>query len=385
MKAKFTLLFIGLMCIYLGGFSQALTKIAVLTIDSKGMETDPISLGNLARIELQKIGEFEVIDRYDMEELLSQAEVDFQQCYSKTCLVKAGEILGADKLLTGNIERFGEKIMLILRLVNVANKSIEKTIVNEYISYEQEVQKMLEVSINYIFERENDPALIHGLTYTSTVLSVQPTKQLNNGPRIGMAYVFGDTKDRLQAPKSEGGYDAYPFVSQIGYQHEFQYMSSGNFQALVEALILVSGMEQSLFIPNVVFMNGFRHKKSGFEIAFGPSIGVRKMADGYFREYEGGEKKWHLEDEWNEVDPDGAPLPNPNEIVQQIDSRGEFSVFSRWVWAMGVTFHSGNLNIPVNLYVTPLKRDVQVGFSVGFNVQKYNRKSPKVKAEAIEN
>lgn len=381
MLKKILLLLMGLICFKLDVLPQAHTKVAVLTIDSKGMDTDPISLGNLARVELQKIGNFEVIDRYDMEELLGTTDIDWQNCYSKTCLVEAGKVLSADKLVTGNIERFGEKIMVILRLVNVGNNSIEKTIVNEYVNYEQEVQKMLELSINNIFDRQNDPMLLHGLTYTSSVLTVQPTKQLNNGPRVGMAYVIGETGDRLMAPTDEGGYDMFPIVSQIGYQHEFQYMSSGNFQALIEVLILASGLEQSMFIPNVVVLNGFRHKQSGLEIAFGPSVGLRKMATGYFDTSEGGDEKWHLATEWNFRDENGDPIPNPNKTETLIDSRGEFSVFSRWIWAVGKTFRSGSLNIPINIYAAPLRRDVQVGLSVGFNVQKFrnNTKSPKPK------
>ena len=382
MKTKFTILLIGLLSMSMSLFSQDMLTVGVLTIDSKGLNADPISLGNLARIELQKISEFEVIDRYDMEELLTSTDIDFQNCYSKTCLVKAGEVLGAEKLITGYVEKFGQKIMIILRLINVENNSIEKTIVNEYVNYEQEVQKMLEVSINNIFGRENDPALVHGLAYTSTVLTIQPVKQLNNGPRVGFAYIWGDAADRLTAPRSEGGYDIFPMISQIGYQQEFQYLSSGNFQALIEVLVLASGMEQSLFIPNAVIMNGFRHKKSGLEIAFGPTLGVRKMAKGYYAIEPGGDGKWHLENEWD-ANNEGAPIENPNEIQTLIDHRGEYTFFSRWVWAVGKTFRSGSLNIPINIYATPLKNNLQLGLSVGFNIQKYSSrgKAPKPAAE----
>ena len=354
-------------------FAQDMLTVGILTIDSKGLSADPISLGNLARIELQKIAEFEVIDRYDMEELLTTTDIDFQHCYSKTCLVKAGKVLGAEKLVTGYVEKFGEKIMIILRIINVETNSIEKTIVNEYVNYEQEVQKMLEVSINNIFDRENNPALVHGLAYTSTVLAVKPVKQLNNGPRVGFAYIWGDAADRMMAPRSQGGYDMYPMISQIGYQQEFQYLSSGNFQALIEVLFLASGMEQSLFIPNLVLMNGFRHKKSGLEIAFGPSLGIRRMAEGYYATQEGGDQQWHLAREWDAVDAEGKVISNPNELQTLIDSRGDYSFFSRWVWAVGKTFRSGNLNIPINIYATPLKNNLQVGLSVGFNIQKYAR------------
>jgi hypothetical protein len=356
--------------------AQQLVKVAVLNLDSKNLTMDPASLGNLARIELQKKSQFEVYDRYDMEAMLSADDFSWDDCYSKPCLVKAGELVKANKVLTGSAEMFGDKIMVILRMIDVSRNTVERTNVKEYVNIETEIQKMLELSINDLLGEANDPITEGNLAYVSSINTIAPTKSLNNGPRVGFAFITGQTADRMMAPKNEGGYDIMPFISQVGYQQEFQYMSSGNFQALVEVLVMASGLEQSLFIPNVVLMNGFRHQKSGFEIAFGPSIGARKMADGYFATVvteAGEEEKWFLEGEWNLRDDNGALLPNPNDIETQIDSRGDFNVFSRWIWAVGKTFRAGNLNMPVNVYGSILKRDKQIGLSVGFNVQKSKR------------
>ena len=86
----------------------------------------------------------------------------------------------------------------------------------------------------------------------------------------------------------------------------FQYLTAGNFNALVEFLPIVSGLEQGMFIPSVVFMNGFRFGEGNWEIAFGPSVGIRKMADGYYD----GENDWHLERDWyNQEPPSEEALP----------------------------------------------------------------------------
>ena len=65
------------------------------------------------------------------------------------------------------------------------------------------------------------------------------------------------------------GFGMLPIMTQFGYQMEWQYLSAGNLQALVEVIPLISGMDQGRFIPSLTLMNGFRHSKTGVEIAFG--------------------------------------------------------------------------------------------------------------------
>ena len=59
---------------------------------------------------------------------------------------------------------------------------------------------------------------------------------------------------------------------QFGYQFEWQYMSAGNMQALIEFIPLISGMEKGRFIPSVTLINGFRHSRTGWDSAFGDYI-----------------------------------------------------------------------------------------------------------------
>jgi hypothetical protein len=188
---------------------------------------------------------------------------------------------------------------------------------------------------------------------------------------MGIAYITGEKAKRLEAPKSKGGFDSYPYLSQLGYQYEIQYLSAGNFQALVEFLVVLSGLEQQLFNPNIVFMNGFRVGKSGWEIAFGPSVSLRQTAKGFYGKLDplqDIEDDWHLEKEWNETLGE-----NPYEIKENLDSRGDIVIGTGWIWAVGRTFRSGYLNIPVNFYVSPDKEGWYVGLSVGFNVSRTRR------------
>ncbi|MBL7783744.1 MAG: hypothetical protein JNM22_21085, partial [Saprospiraceae bacterium] len=73
-------------------FSQNTTalkeKVGVLYIDSKGFSLDPVQMGNLTRLELDKTGVYEVLDKYDVEYLIEKEGLKPDNCYGKICLVE---------------------------------------------------------------------------------------------------------------------------------------------------------------------------------------------------------------------------------------------------------------------------------------------------------
>lgn len=364
MKKMYFLSIVWMMICFVGLSAQPMERVAVLYIDAIDVDENPVSLGNLLRLELQKMEKFEVVDRYDMLDMLNGSEIDLTTCYSKRCLTKAGELLEADKVLSGSIERYGDKILITLKMLDLATGAIEKTDVSEYLNEPDQVQHMVKMSLNSLFTIENDPNLVNMLTYYSPLTVMPTTKIVNNGPRMGMAYFIGESADRLSAPLNQGGYDASPLMTQFGYQQEVRYMSSGNFSALVEFIPMISGLEQSRFLPSLVVLNGFREGKTGLEFAFGPSFGVRKMANGYYANNAEGQRTWYLANQW------ASEEPNPYPIINQLDSRGDVEFFTRWVWAVGKTFRSGYLNIPVNAFVSYNKDDWMLGLSFGFNIRR---------------
>ncbi len=146
---------------------------------------------------------------------------------------------------------------------------------------------------------------------------------------------------------------------QFGYQFEVQYLNEGNYQALFEFLPTITGFNQNVFIPSITIMNGFRDNKHGWEIAFGPTFNVVSKADGYYAN-----NSWHLKNEWHDT------TSNPNPIVQRMDSRGDYELQAGFIIAIGKTFKSGKLNIPVNLYIVPNKDGIRMGASFGFNAKR---------------
>jgi hypothetical protein len=148
----------------------------------------------------------------------------------------------------------------------------------------------------------------------------------------------------------------------FGYQHEVQYLSAGYFQALVEMIVAVNGLESGMFSPSLMIMNGLRFNNIGWEFGVGPIVRVAKTAKGYF-DHDG---KWKIS---NSLPLDATDL----RLIETIDSRGKVSLSSGMIIAVGKTFSSGYLNIPVNAYFSPRKEGNVFGLSFGFNVSKTNR------------
>ena len=339
-----------------GAFAQAKPAIAVLNIDTKGMVQDPQAMGYMVRLELEKTGVYSVLDRYETAEMLTKNNLQADNCFSKSCLVEAGKKLGVSKMLSGNIERFGEKIVITLRLIDVASGTIEKSEATEYLNL-PEVQKMISISVAKISGLQPDPALASVLIDYNTPIENANTSFTNNGPRMGVSYTIGDAAKRLRN-HGPGDFGAYPVIVQFAWQQEIAYISAGNFQALVEFIPAIGGLESSLLIPSLSVLQGFRVGKLGLEIALGPIFRLVKVADVY---YDAADGTWHLAK-------DGQAGSNPIKTLP--DTRGDLKLSTSLLVVAGVTIHSGYLNIPLNVYCVPRPDATVAGFSFGFNVHK---------------
>src|SRR3972149_22785 len=145
------------------GLKAQQEKIAVLNIDVQGMDYDKTSMGNLVRLELEKKGAYRVMDKYDINYIMEQNGFDASDCYGKICLVEAGKILQADKMLTGSMEKIDNKIIMIFRLIDVKNNAIVKADIMEYIDA-PERQRMISVSLNNILNLPNEKLILDQIT-----------------------------------------------------------------------------------------------------------------------------------------------------------------------------------------------------------------------------
>ncbi|NOZ36167.1 MAG: hypothetical protein GXO80_12835 [Chlorobi bacterium] len=120
-------------------------SLTVLNMDSQGMEYTPEQLGNLLRMEVEKLDKYEVTDRYDVAYLVEKNNLKIDNCYGKICLTEMGKLLKSDKMMSGSAELYGNKIILSIRLVDVKSDRIEKAEVMEFLKYPEQIQVMIRI------------------------------------------------------------------------------------------------------------------------------------------------------------------------------------------------------------------------------------------------
>ena len=338
-------------------------KVGVLYIDSKGFALDPVQMGNMTRLELDKTGIYEVLDKYDVEYLVEKEGLKLENCYGKICLTETGKKLRADKMLTGSVELLGERVVISFRLIDIGTESVEKSQVMEFLNLRPQVQLMIQLTIRAMLGLPNDPNIVNKLTkaddYVSALNLPEKAKLNLSGPRMGVTVFSGPQVQRIQDPERTGGFNARPVMFQFGYQFETTYLNQGGLQALFEFIPIITGLDQGQILPSISILHGVRSNKNGFEFAFGPVLYVNKEAEGFYNN-----GTWTRLTEWQLANPD---LPPPGEVESRLDSRGGPTLSSSFVFGFGKSFKSGKMNIPVNAFFIPNKEGHRFGLSVGFN------------------
>jgi hypothetical protein len=371
MKAKTYLVLVSCLIAFAGipalqaqTYPQSSTPlVAVFHIDTKGLNYDPVQMGNLVRLELEKTAQYRLIDRYDLDYLIEKNNLKLAGCYGALCLSGIGKVLNLDLILSGSVELAGDMIITHFRLINVKTEQIERSIIRQYLNIPKEVPEMVSLTIKEFYELPINAEVKRKLTkqndFDNMVNNPTEYRLASDGPRMGFTVFTGTSANRIRESKSKGGYDAFPMMFQFGYQFEKQYLNQGRYQALFEFIPMITGIDQQLFIPSLTIMNGFRDNFKGWEIAFGPTfsfIRSREWAEG-------------SDGTLYDIGTPGVQAPDDATIYDRLDSRGFPALTSGFIIAFGRTFKSGHMNLPINGYVIPSNNGARFGISFGFNAK----------------
>lgn len=342
------------------------SKVAIIEIDTRGlMKSQSFNLSEvpvtaLTRLELEKLKVYTMIDPYDLEYLVKRDSLRIERCFSTFCISEVAKKLGCDKVFTGSINTISDRIVISFKVYDSQTQNFDRTIVKEFLDLPASIPAMIRITLNEMYGISNNQDEVNTLT-RNFAFDEQRNNPFTNrlradGPRMGLTYFTGSTAALLQKPKKEGGFNAQPLMFQFGYQFEKQYLNQGNFQALFEVLPMVTGLDQGILIPSITLMNGIRNNSSGWEFAFGPSVAISTRAKGYYDT----NNQWHLAS-------DTMGSKTTPFLEYRMDSRGSPSLHASFIFAVGKTFKSGKLNIPVNAYFIPSSEGYRVGLSFGFN------------------
>ena len=364
-----------------GTFSQGDSSVAVANPNVEGLYATPEMCAKMIRLELAKLNKYSVYDKFDMQEVYDANESYKTSCLSKTCLVELGQKLGANYMITGSFDLLGNKIVITLKMIDVANTSVYKSGLKEFTNQEKELQRMIEVLLTEMLDIPVSKELNDRLKFDNDIITKASIgKVSNSGPRVGVGVLTGSLHE-YATRDGKSGLDIFPAVSMIGYQLEAQYVGTDNFSALAEFILNVNGLEQGKFLPTLSILNGFRFGDVGWEFAFGPGFTLTKTSTGDFVD---GEYTTYQEyrDYWQgQYDVTGEPsyedhMNNPDylervdNMEETLDDRADIKGAFMFVMAFGRTFRAGALNIPVNIFYSSRGKGGIAGLNVGFNVTK---------------
>lgn len=342
---------------------------AFLNLDFKTAKAELTEQANsMLRLELERIGTYEMLDIYDVNYLTSEKGINTEHCFGKICLVEVGQQLEVDKMVSGTIEIMGDQIVIVLRIIDVKNDRIEKSITSEFVNIPTQLRTMIRVSANNLFGLENDEQLVNRLKnrnqFDSEINNPYQVQLRSDGPRFGLSFLTGEAARIISSSREEGGNNSYPFMFTFGYQFEKMYLNEGPFQALFEFIPMISGVEQRLIIPSLSILAGFRNNNSGWELALGPTASVSRTSKGFYNS----ENEWIKVDNKNEIEIRNEYGPDfPSVLDERMDLRGTPTLTPGFLIAAGKTLKSGKLNIPINAFLIPSKQNVRFGISFGFN------------------
>ncbi len=343
-------------------------SIAVVDFDSRAHAMNQQQVLQFIANELIRIGQYEVMDKYDLEYLAKKDTIKLTGCFAKACLTEVGRKLKVDKLMTGSISELGSTLAVTFRVLDVSTGTFEKMATREFLLIQGNEFPMLRVVINEMFGQPNDMDMVNKLTKKSeldnAINNPYELRLQNDGPRMGMVFLTGKGATVFQNSEENGGYAGgygkLATMFQFGYQFEKQYLNEGNFQALFEFVPMITGLDQGRFIPSINFLNGIRNNMNGWEFAFGPNFSIGNYATGY---WDGNKLLLDGSDEANSY----KAANKDAQLIEIADSRGSATLTTGFLFALGKTFRSGKLNLPVNLFMIPNTNGLRWGISVGWN------------------
>ncbi len=96
--------------------------VAVLDLAAKGVPTTVANaVSDIIRSEFTNFGNFNLIERAQMKEILREQAVQMTGCTDSSCAVQFGRLLAAHRIVVGEINHIGGKFILTARYVNVEN------------------------------------------------------------------------------------------------------------------------------------------------------------------------------------------------------------------------------------------------------------------------
>jgi len=193
--------------LFLSASAYSKDRVAVLDFEAKEIElSDALSISDLFRSDLVATNLFTVLERSNMETVLSEHELQMSGIINNTSAVEIGELLSVDYLFLGNLSKFGNKYILVIDKINVETGEIEQSVKKTSVNIDSFFELSAEAAMEMSGSTEASPAAKDGfLPYKAETL----TQMFTNINLFQLSSLEIETK-RMQAtdvPLRRGLYD----------------------------------------------------------------------------------------------------------------------------------------------------------------------------------
>jgi len=105
--------------------ASGMLNVAVSDLTPQGVSaSDAAVIADMLRSELVKGGRFNIIEKQNMEKILSEQAFQQSGCTSEECAVKIGKLLNVHRMIVGSFGKLMDKYFVSLRVVNVETGAV---------------------------------------------------------------------------------------------------------------------------------------------------------------------------------------------------------------------------------------------------------------------
>ena len=113
---------------------DAKPTVALFTFEGKGMKDEDAALytGHL-RLALHQTKSFVLVEKNQINELLSEKKYDRVDCNQSDCAIEIGRLIGIKKAIVGSFELVADTCVISGQLLDIESREAEKTATRTYI------------------------------------------------------------------------------------------------------------------------------------------------------------------------------------------------------------------------------------------------------------
>ncbi|MBN2049064.1 MAG: hypothetical protein JW760_01360 [Spirochaetales bacterium] len=164
---------------------QEKPRVGILQFSAKNVsEVEADAVGELFSSELVMTGQFDVVDRNNVESLLTEMDFQMSGCTDSSCAVEIGQILSLEYMVYGSVIKLGEIFAINVQMINVGTAQIVNTGREQFKSIEEAYDVIPKLVKAFV-------GTFGGGEYVAPVTGEDVGKTVSKRKTLGMIAFFG--------------------------------------------------------------------------------------------------------------------------------------------------------------------------------------------------